>query len=201
MYGGTQRDRFAHALYYTEKIQMTVFCAQEFVISGIYLWKTIQLLNCISAAKAGTRRIMWELLAINTIIIMMDTALLALEYSGLLAMERAFKSVIYSYKLKLEFAVLNRLVNLVQSNRRNLSNALTDVELYVTNHTLHTDARSPTVSMPPVRQQDLRFPDWIAKSEGPFHVERTSKVELTKSNSLFITVPEDVAQDVEKVLP
>lgn len=171
---------------------MTFFCAQEFVISGIYLWKTVQLLNCISAAKTGTRRIMWELLAINTIIIMMDIALLALEYSGLVAMERAFKSVIYSFKLKLEFAVLNRLVNLVQSNRRNLPNALTDVDLYVTHDALHTDACSLTAAVPPARPKDEKFPDWITKSETPLHVERTSRVILSKSNSPFITVPKDM---------
>ncbi|OQV05748.1 hypothetical protein CLAIMM_10426 [Cladophialophora immunda] len=140
-----------------EKIQMTAFCIQEFIISGIYLWKTVQLLNFVS--KEGTRRVMWELFIINAIIILMDIALLSLEYKGLRTMERAFKSFIYSVKLKMEFAVLGKLVNLVQSSTRTLSNALADVDSFRTPSSAHS-------------QPNDQMPDWMAKLESrPVHVE------------------------------
>src|ERR1700761_2209245 len=41
-YGGEQGP-FDRALFYMEKIQMTAFCLQEFIISGLYLWKTVDL--------------------------------------------------------------------------------------------------------------------------------------------------------------
>lgn len=152
-YGG-ERSTFNEALFYVEKIQMTGFCIQEFIISGIYLWKTVQLLQTIS--RPGTRRVMWELVVINVMIILMDVALLSLEYKGLRTLERAFKSVVYSIKLKLEFAVLGKLVNLVQSSQRNLSSTLADVELRVS----PTSTRSPAFNV-----QDESMPQWVAKFE------------------------------------
>ncbi|EXJ75488.1 uncharacterized protein A1O5_02184 [Cladophialophora psammophila CBS 110553] len=157
-YGG-EKSAFNRALFYMEKIQMTAFCIQEFIISGIYLWKTVQLLNLVS--KEGTRRVMWELLTINAIIILMDIALLSLEYKGLRTMERAFKSFIYSVKLKMEFAVLGKLVNLVQSSTRALSNALADVDSF----------RTPSTATH--SQQNDQMPDWMAKLESrPIHIEQ-----------------------------
>lgn len=160
-YGG-EKLAFGRALFYMEKIQMTGFCIQEFIISGIYLWKTVQLLKLIS--KKGTRRVMYELFIINAIIILMDIALLALEYKGLRALERAFKSFIYSCKLKMEFAVLGKLVNLVQSSFRSLSNALADVDSFVTPS---TSDRQPTFP------GDNPVPDWMAKLESrpTMHIE------------------------------
>jgi len=156
-YGG-ERPAFDQALFYMEKIQMTAFCVQEFIISGIYLWKTVELLKLVS--RQGTRRVMWELFTINAIIIIMDIGLLALEYRGLRSLERAFKSVIYSVKLKMEFAVLGKLVNLVQSSTRTLSATLGDVDSF----------RTPSTAVAQTR--DDRMPDWLVKAEShPVHVE------------------------------
>lgn len=162
-YGG-EREAFGHALYYTEKIQMTMFCLQEFIISGLYLWKTVQFLKMIQ--KKGTRRVMWELFAINVIIILMDIALLAMEYKGLRVMERAFKSLIYSVKLKLEFAILGKLVDLVQSSNRALSNTLADVDSFVDPTISRTNSR-PSAPLPPKNEI---VPDWVTRLETS-HVE------------------------------
>jgi len=35
---GNEKVTFGHAMYYIEKIQMTGFCIQEFIISALYLW-------------------------------------------------------------------------------------------------------------------------------------------------------------------
>lgn len=166
---GSHRASFTRALYYMEKIQMTGFTVQEFIISGIYLWKTVQLLRMIQ--REGTRRVMWELFAINVVIILMDIALLAMEYKKLRAMERAFKSVIYSVKLKLEFAVLGRLVDLVQSSQRTLSHALADVGSFIDTSVSRSDIQAPV----PVtaRRKSETVPDWMAKLEGQAtHVEQ-----------------------------
>lgn len=165
-YGGEQAA-FDRALFYMEKIQMTAFCLQEFIISGIYLWKTVELLKLVS--KQGTRRVMWELFAINAIIIVMDIGLLALEYRGLRSLERAFKSFIYSVKLKMEFAVLSKLVALVQSSTRSLSATLGDVDSF----------RTPSTAVEEPR--DDRMPDWLVKVEShPVHVEHSHATFLPK---------------------
>lgn len=88
------RTAFNDALFYIEKIQMTGFCIQEFIISGLYLWKSWELLKVIK--KRGTRKVMLELFVINVVIVVGDIALLVLEYSGRRVMERTWKGVVYS---------------------------------------------------------------------------------------------------------
>lgn len=157
----SERDGFTKALFYLEKIQMTGFCVQEFIISGLYLWKTVQMLRVVS--KEGTRRVMIELFTINVLIIVMDIALLVLEYSGLRVMERTWKGLVYSVKLKLEFAILGKLVDLVQSSQRTLSNVLGDVSDCV--DPSRTVSNADLVGSSP-KSPDEEMPAWMAKLEG-----------------------------------
>ncbi|GFN10470.1 hypothetical protein AtubIFM56815_001295 [Aspergillus tubingensis] len=96
-----------------EKIQMTGFCLQEFILSVLYIWETIRMLRL--DPDRGKRKIMYQLVAINLIIIALDLGLLVIEYRDLYILETMIKPVIYSVKLKLEFAVLGKLVLLVRS--------------------------------------------------------------------------------------
>lgn len=116
-YGSNLGDRsgaFVHGYKIMETIQMTGFCIQEFIISGIYIWETIKLLRLDS--DGGKRKIMYQLVAINLIIILMDLGLLIIEYMNFYIMETMLKGVVYSIKLKLEFAVLGKLIHLVHSH-------------------------------------------------------------------------------------
>jgi hypothetical protein len=62
-------------------------------------------------------KIMYELLAINFVIILLDVGLLVVEYIGYYSLQTTLKPMVYSIKLKLEFGVLGKLVSLVQTNR------------------------------------------------------------------------------------
>ncbi|KAM0551924.1 hypothetical protein ACHAPJ_008263 [Fusarium lateritium] len=95
-----------------EKTHMTCFCVQEFIISGLYLWGTIDILK---TSLGNKRKVMWQLLVINLIIVVMDIALLVIIYQGFFTIEQGVKLVVYSIKLKLEFAVLGKLVEVAQS--------------------------------------------------------------------------------------
>ncbi|RAL09962.1 uncharacterized protein BO97DRAFT_407278 [Aspergillus homomorphus CBS 101889] len=97
-----------------EKIQMTCFCLQEFILSALYIWETVRMLRL--DPDRGKRKIMYQLVAINLIIIFLDLGLLVIEYRDLYIMETMIKGVIYSVKLKLEFAVLGKLVLLVRGH-------------------------------------------------------------------------------------
>ncbi|KAF2807374.1 uncharacterized protein BDZ99DRAFT_392792 [Mytilinidion resinicola] len=124
-----------HAFYtayiYIEKIQMTAFTLQEFILSGLYIHFVLQILrsrrpgfiptsattssNSHPRTSSGsTRRIMYQLFSINVIIIALDIGLLVVEYMNLHVMEQTFKGVTYSVKLKLEFAILSKLVELTR---------------------------------------------------------------------------------------
>lgn len=60
---------------------------------------------------------MWQLFIINIVIVGMDIALLVIEYKNLHIPEVAFKGLCYSVKLKLEFAVLSKLVEVAGAKR------------------------------------------------------------------------------------
>lgn len=99
-----------------EKIQLTGFTIQEGIISGLYVYETVKLLRL--GSDRGRRRIMHQLVGINVSMFIMDLVLLGLEYASLYAAQITLKGAIYSVKLKLEFAVLGKLVDMVHRNRR-----------------------------------------------------------------------------------
>jgi hypothetical protein len=75
---------------------------------------------------------MWQLFAINVIIVLMDVGLLALEYKDQIVLEQTFKGAIYSVKLKLEFAILGKLVTVIGTTRdRHLSDTIDRTEDFV----------------------------------------------------------------------
>lgn len=100
-----------------ERLQLAWFCTQEFIISGIYIKETVKLLRMMPDKDRRRTRIMYELLAINFVIILLDVALLLVEYIGFYSLQTTLKSMVYSIKLKLEFGVLGKLVALVQTSR------------------------------------------------------------------------------------
>ncbi|KEF53338.1 uncharacterized protein A1O9_10786 [Exophiala aquamarina CBS 119918] len=65
-----------------EKVQVTGFALQEFIISGLYIYKTWDMLRpAVDDWSRKARRIMIHLIAINIIIIIMDITLLGTEYA------------------------------------------------------------------------------------------------------------------------
>jgi hypothetical protein len=121
---GAATAQFADVYKVYEKFQMTGFCIQEFIISGVYLREAVRLITSLSKSK--TRHTMWQLFSINIIIIIMDIFLLVLEYRNLSTLEQTTKGLIYSIKLKLEFAILGKLVDIVQSTNHDVSATLKD---------------------------------------------------------------------------
>ncbi|TPR10944.1 WD domain, G-beta repeat family protein [Aspergillus niger] len=136
-------DRFVlpYAIY--ERIQVTVFFIQEAIISGVYVYETFRLLRSEDEILEGThreaaRRLMLHLILMNIIVILLDIAILVLEWAGRYASQTAVKGFIYSVKLKLEFDILNQLVTLPNNINAsdvpeplpgwNISNAMTDTK-------------------------------------------------------------------------
>lgn len=94
-----------------ERIQIIGFSIQEIIISSLYIRETRHLLKL--NPKGGNRGIVIQLFVINTVFILMDLALIALEFANLHNFQTSFKAMVYSIKLKLEFAVLGKLVHIV----------------------------------------------------------------------------------------
>jgi hypothetical protein len=91
-----------------ERIELVGFCVQEFVISSIYVWETVKLLRL--RPEGRSHGILHQLLVINIVILLLDIAVVIIEYVGLYAIQVTFKPLAYSVKLKLEYAILGKLI-------------------------------------------------------------------------------------------
>lgn len=65
-------------------------------------------------AEAETKQVLVHLVLTNVLVIALDVALLGVQYAGLFYLQGAFKPCVYGVKLKVEFAILNRLVETVR---------------------------------------------------------------------------------------
>jgi hypothetical protein len=102
-----------------EKIQITAFSTQECIISALYIWEARKMLKSLPNVKLGeARNVMIHLIFVNVFIMLMDITLLGTEYANQYSIETTYKSLLYSIKLKMEFAILNRLRSLVKSRHQ-----------------------------------------------------------------------------------
>ena len=108
-----------------ERVQMSLFTTQEILISTIYLIEAYRFLNVKYVSDKRVRNIMYELLAVNIIIIALDITLLTLAQLEYFAIEVTLKGLIYSAKLKLELGVLSRLVSIVSTGGSRIQHTVT----------------------------------------------------------------------------
>lgn len=107
-----------------EKIQLTGFSVQEWVIAGLYIWGAHRALNPILKFKGPReRKVIRYLVLVNLIVIAMDGSLLITEFTNNFEIQTTYKTVVYSVKLKLEFYVLNQLLFIIHNPTCTCSNS------------------------------------------------------------------------------
>lgn len=126
-----------YAVY--ERLQLSLYFAQELVISALYVYEISRMLrpmltsplasNSTGGSSGGTeapvklrsersRSTMRHLLYVNLLIIFLDATLVALEYIGHYELQVIYKAAVYSVKLKMEFRILNQLVAIAHEGQR-----------------------------------------------------------------------------------
>lgn len=137
-YGAADFTPYYEASKVIEKIQMTGFSFQESLLAGLYIREVLRIQR--TTTQGTTRRTMWQLFTVNAFVIALDLALLVMEYMNLLVFQQTFKGAAYAIKLKMEFAVLGKLIDMVQPNQR-WPYHLRDVDLNVfpSNNAQHRD--------------------------------------------------------------
>ncbi|KAJ5095040.1 hypothetical protein N7532_007331 [Penicillium argentinense] len=168
----TQNKAWVTGYNIMEKVQLTGFTIQEGILSTLYVIETVKLLRlgAESATRPDSRSIMYQLIGINCAIMAMDLLLLSLEYANLYAVQITLKGFVYSLKLKLEFAVLGKLVDLIQGSRHPISIAIADTL------PLCSFNRQPET---PDRDQD-------ARDEGPTGESEPKEFLATPSNTRMV---------------
>jgi len=94
-----------------EKISLMVFTLQETTITGIFVRAGFKNLKGLFEFKAReARMLMSSLVAMFALVFVLDVGLVVLEYMGLFVFQTSSKPIVYSIKLKVEFAVLQKLL-------------------------------------------------------------------------------------------
>ncbi|KAF4211581.1 hypothetical protein CNMCM5878_002379 [Aspergillus fumigatiaffinis] len=103
---------FVKAYNVLERVQLVGFCIQETFLSAVYIWGTLKFLRYTDRNRY--RYILHELLIINVIIILLDGSVVGTQFAGLYSVQTTFKALVYSIKLKLEYAILRKLIKAVK---------------------------------------------------------------------------------------
>ncbi|KAI5465206.1 hypothetical protein BGZ63DRAFT_412518 [Mariannaea sp. PMI_226] len=100
-----------------EKFELVIFFLQEFMLSSLYIFQTIGLMKLERPLgnRSSSRLLMKHLIIVNVLVIILDITILALEFANQYDFQISYKPFAYSVKLKLEFTILNRLVDLTIS--------------------------------------------------------------------------------------
>lgn len=99
---------------------------QETTLSVLYIYETRKHVNISSqltlfsnsrSGEKGKNRVLRNLINANLLVIVLDIALLGIQYGGnrLFYLQGAFKPCVYGIKLKVEFLVLNQLIESLKS--------------------------------------------------------------------------------------
>ncbi|KAJ6110072.1 hypothetical protein N7486_002307 [Penicillium sp. IBT 16267x] len=113
-----------------QKVQLTVFFVQEIIISALLIVQTTRLVLSFPSRSKRRTILMYQVVTINAVIILMDIALLSLEYNGLFITQTVLKCFFYTVKLKLEIAVLTRFASFMKSNSDQGSSRLSFLQEY-----------------------------------------------------------------------
>src|SRR5689334_6563583 len=100
-----------------DKLQLTVFFVQETILSLIYIVETYKRLKhsaMLHHDENSRREVLHHLIWVNILVIALDISLLGLSYADFFYVQSAYKPCVYGVKLRVEFAILNRLISSVQ---------------------------------------------------------------------------------------
>jgi len=98
-----------------EPAQLTTFAIQEIIISGMYIYYTTQILRLSQEIRGHKAKVIfWRLIYINLFVIILDVTLLSLQYLGYDQLQHFYKAAVYSIKLKMEFIILNQLLEVTR---------------------------------------------------------------------------------------
>ncbi|KAJ5701021.1 hypothetical protein N7488_008569 [Penicillium malachiteum] len=112
---GNESERFHRAAHIYDRIQLAGFCIQDLIICGKYSYEARRALQPVLDARGRDgRRVIIHLILVNILVVLMDLALVIIEFK-VHYLEVSVRIVVYSIKIKLEFAVLTRLRSLTQT--------------------------------------------------------------------------------------
>jgi hypothetical protein len=139
---------------------------------------------------------------------MLDVSLLTIEFLNIYMIQTTFKSLVYSFKLKLEFAVLSQIVRVIQCRTQSGSSGLA---LPVDFEQQHKAGKMMSSQVLEVKvMQRYVPPEWRLSREATAVIspvaltdERRTALEGARSSvvSMDATYPEMIGWSSERLLP
>ncbi|CAI7650484.1 unnamed protein product [Penicillium discolor] len=163
---------WAHAYDIMERVQLVGFCVQELIISSIYVWETVKLLRLRPGGRP--QGILNQLLVINIIILILDIAIVVIEYVGYYAVQVLFKPVAYSIKLKLEYAILGKLIAIARGGTDSQHMDSSSARGINESSSLPSDRDRPMNLESPMRDRRQYSPPWFWEGRSSGHSTSTS---------------------------
>lgn len=103
-----------------EPFQCTWFAFQECLISSIYIYRTSILMRSSAFFRSkDTKRVFSHLMIVNAIIIAFDITIVTFQFVNLFYLQTSWKTFAYAIKLRLEFDILQQLVDFTQAGFNN----------------------------------------------------------------------------------
>lgn len=177
------------------RVSQLAFLIQEATISCLYIWGTLRVLAPNDKIQLG--RVKWDLVLINTYIILVDIIILVLAYTNEHFPKEPIQNFAYAFKLKLEFVVLNQLMSITSLSRSSNFNA---GNRYVKSSSSgsapplmrsNPSDRSKGMSPPPKQEGGIRSPMSIHTHGRDNSVEHGSSQSKTSEVMYFPTPPYD----------
>ncbi|KAF2760118.1 hypothetical protein EJ05DRAFT_483901 [Pseudovirgaria hyperparasitica] len=97
-----------------ERVQVMGFSTQEIVISAIYVYATMKLLQ--DSLNPKMKKTMAVLILIQVIVILADVLVITLDYLDYFQLKAVMHSFVYAFKLQLEFVILNEFRERIAKN-------------------------------------------------------------------------------------
>ena len=127
----------------TERLQLCWFAVQETIISVTYIWATVKMVRV--SMSVQKRRVLQFLVWVNVIIIFLDAIPVILQFFNWANVQGFVKTVVYSIKVKLEFAMLGQLMSIT---RTSVAPSNTHEGIIATKTSESTDQHSQIMSQP-----------------------------------------------------
>lgn len=138
-----------------EKVEVTIFYLQELVISALYIQATARFLRNAAMVRANMccrntgydtigQNVMKHLLYVTILVVLIDIPILALEYANLNDLQTGYKAFAYGLKLKLEFSILNRLLEAAKPQPSPAIDWNSNTDTRTTGHGVNSVSKSQT---------------------------------------------------------
>ncbi|KAG5932749.1 hypothetical protein E4U60_005012 [Claviceps pazoutovae] len=101
-----------------EKVQVTLFFLQDLLLSAVYIKSCFSLFGSRDTLRGdAVLRMRRHLMLVNVFVVLLDVPILCLEYMDMYDVQTAYKAFVYGVKLKIEFRILNRLVEMTRERQ------------------------------------------------------------------------------------